>query len=239
MDLPCHSCLDRLRRRDFEFVARALDPETPAAEEALYRLLLDRDSLVKLLDEEIVRAAVLDEVMPLSISPELYFYVLVRRALRDATIEDVGIAEYVGSLLASYAYGKKGSASTAPMEQDLDYHIDVMQALDRASPYERFFLQLNCGNRFLFLTGLFPRFLRTRRDRRGAPDLPYYEDLARQAYLAASHHPLASEFATRSLYESLAFSLPSTRRALNQLADHHFFWIPEAAEELQPSDSVR
>jgi hypothetical protein len=225
MELPSHACLDRLSSRDVEFLARVLCPSSLKEREGLGRLLTDREALVKVLDGDVVHAAVIDEVMPLTLSPELYFYVLVRRAMVQAQIEDAALAEYVAGMLARYAYGHGASPKGLPhpLESDIDYHLDVLQALDRASPYERFFLQLSCGNRFLFLTGLFPRFLRQRRDRRGAPGVRYYEDLARQAYLEASHHPLAGEFATRDLYEGLAQALRPTRRALNLLADQHLF----------------
>lgn len=220
---PPHRCLDRLKRRDLEFIAAVLKPDTPREREALFRLLTDAESLREILDQDVVHRAVIEQAMPLTISPELYFYVLVRRALRQAGIEDVRIAEYVSATLAQHAYGEPGGSSAMPTESGIDYHIDILQALERATHYERFFLQVCCGNRFMFLTGLFPRFIRNRRDRRGAPGLRYYEEVARRAYQEAGNHPLADEFALAGVYHGLAETLHDTRQALNHLAEHHLF----------------
>lgn len=219
---PDHRCLDRLSRSDFEFIVNVLCPQSDGNErESLYLLLGDPETLRELLEHDAVFRAVIEEAMPLRISPQLYFYVLVRRAMRTASIDEVAVAEYVASILARYAYGKHGGGEGAA--QWLDYHIDFLREMDRATAYERYFLQVRCGNRFLFLTGLFPKFLDARRDRRGAPGIEYYEEVARQAFQRASGHPLAEEFDLSGVYDTLSEVLPSTRQALNHMAEHHLF----------------
>ena len=223
MKPPSPLCLDRLRRRDFEFIASVLAPEPSRDREALFLLLSHPDSLRQVLEEERLHRAILELAMPLKISPELYFYVLVRRALKEADIHAIGVAEYVAATMAQSAYGDLARSSALPLESDIDYHIDILQAIDRATPYERFFLQVRCGNRFMILTGLFPKFIRKRRQRRGAPGVRFYEEVARRAFVHASHHPLAEEFALAGVYQSLAEVLSDTRQALNHLADCYLF----------------
>jgi hypothetical protein len=95
--------------------------------------------------------------------------------------------------------------------------------MNEASPSERFFLEVQCGNRFLVLTGLFPRFLERRAERRGAPGLGYYESVARHSFRTAGQHPLAEEYAVREVYGRLAECFTETRRALNRMADERLF----------------
>ena len=73
------------------------------------------------------------------------------------------------------------------------------------------------------LTGLFPKFLEHRAERRGAPGVNYYEGVARSAFLAAGDHPLADEFAVRTIYPRLAECLSETRLALNRMAEDYLF----------------
>lgn len=216
------SCLDRLSSCDFEFLTETVF-ESPG-DEALFRLLGERDTLLAVLDHERVFAQIVGISFPLLISPELYFYVLVRRSLLDAGINEVRIADYVAAIMAGHAGGAM-SGSEGPTRPDLnfDYHVDFVESLASASPYERFFLQVACGNRFLILTGLFPRFLEARSVRRGAPGLGYYEEVARNAFLTAGEHPLADEFDLRTVYAPLASLLVETRCALNRMAEEFLF----------------
>ncbi len=174
----------------------------------------------ELLDEPAVLEAVVRLAQPISISAELYFYVLVRHHLVEAGIRDILIADYIAGTLADYAYGEKAK-DTPPCE--FTYHIDFLSALDGATPYEQFYLHVGCGNQFMMLTGLFPRFIERRRDRRGAPGIDYYEALACDSFQTAADHPLAGEFGLADVYRDLAEVFPHTRRVLNRLAREFLF----------------
>ena len=161
---------------------------------------------------------------PLSISPEFYFFVLVRHSLQNAGIEDIEIADYVAATLSEHARGKPlGIRSAKRPEADFTYHIDFIEELDGLSPTDRFFLHVQCGNHFLVLTGLFPGMLRHRAKRRGAPGVRYYEGVARSAFLAAGDNPVAEEYAVAEVYERLAGQFGKTRRALNRMAEEFLF----------------
>ncbi len=217
------SCRERFQPRDFEFILEALTGTRGGAPE-LESLFEDPGSLLAVLDHEQLVKAVLELPFPLAISPELYFFVLVRRSLKHAGIEDAEIADYVAATLAAHAGGSPlGGARLDKPDADFTYHVDFLGELEGISDYDRFFLEVQCGNHFLVLTGLFPKFLRHRADRRGAPGVRYYEGVARSAFLKAGDHPLADEFAVRSIYPRLAECFTETRRALNRMAEDYLF----------------
>ncbi|MCB1230762.1 MAG: hypothetical protein KDN19_10875 [Verrucomicrobiae bacterium] len=217
------SCRERLQPRDFEFI---LDVMTAGrgGRWQLESLFEDPDSLLAVLDHEQLVKAVLELPFPLAISPELYFFILVRRSLKHAGIDDVDIADYVAATLASHAGGNPlGTMKSDRPDADFTYHVDFLREFEGLSDYDRFFLEVQCGNHFLVLTGLFPKFLEHRADRRGAPGVGYYEGVARSAFLKAGGHPLADEFAVRSIYPRLAECFTETRRALNRMAEDYLF----------------
>ena len=218
------SCRERLQPRDFEFIVATLAGGERGSK-FLAELFAEPEALAVVLDQDRLLRAVLELPAPLAISPELYFYVIVRRSMKDAGIDDLEIADYVAATLADHAGG--GAASRrfngCVPDTDFTYHVDIVEKMIDASPSERFFLEVQCGNRFLVLTGLFPHFLTRRSERRGAPDLNYYEGVARNAFLLAGRHPLAEEFAVREIYQRLGGCFSETRRALNRMAEELLF----------------
>jgi len=222
MNVPT-SCRARLQPRDFEFIATTLggDRHTRLF---LTELFEKPDSLAAILESDLLFRAVIELTAPLAISPDLYFYVIVRRSLKDAGIDDLEIADYVAATLSDQAGGavSRGNPNRAP-EADFTYHVDIIEKMTDASPCEKFFLEVQCGNRFLVLTGLFPRFLERRCERRGAPGLDYYEGVARHSFRSAGRHPLATEYAVREVYGRLVECFSETRRALNRMAENLLF----------------
>lgn len=217
------SCLNRFTPEDFVFLETLVFREQDQADK-LTSLLEDPASLLAVLEHEEVFRKVVEMPFPLAISPQMYFFVLVRRSLVDAGIDEIKIADYVAATLAAHATGPTmiGDKSNHP-GLDFTYHVDFVEAMEGLSHYEKFFLQVQCGNQFLVLTGLFPKFLEHRATRRGAPRLHYYEELARSAYLTAGDHPLAHEFDLRGVYPQLAGCLHETRRALNRMTEDYLF----------------
>ena len=218
---PPYGCRERLQERDFEFVVDVLGQDDNNA--SLKTLFRDKTALNVILDQDEILSAILQLRYPLSISPELYFYVLVRHALKQAGIEEMEVADYVAATLAECAHGDPTRVLSNDSNTGFTYHVDFLKALDQASAYEQFYLQVRCGNQFMVLTSLFPRFIRHRRDIHGAPGVRYYEGVARQAFESASRHPLAEEFALTGVYETLSQVFPQARRALNHLAQEYLF----------------
>ncbi len=217
------SCLDRLTPTDFIFIQKALLDEQSHSE-ALYSLFKDPDSLIALVEHEKLFEAIIENAYPLSISPELYFFVLVRKFLNDADITELHIADYVAATLAAHSSGNP-MTGLHPTREDLDftYHVDFIDEMEGLSNYDRFFLQVQCGNSFMVLTGLFPGFIENRACRKGAPSVTYYQEVARCAFKWAASHPLANEFDLDNVYPVLAEKFDDTRRALNHMATDYLF----------------
>ncbi|WP_075090622.1 hypothetical protein [Verrucomicrobium spinosum] len=95
------------------------------------------------------------------------------------------------------------------------YSIDYVQALENARSREKFFIHIQCANQFLVLTCLFPSFLHRRAERRGAPDVNYYEQVVVSHLDAAGRHVLSQEFALHDVLLRLAGNFPPVRRAMN------------------------
>jgi hypothetical protein len=217
-----HSCRGRFEARDFRFISFVLtgSEEAPGFQGAM---LGDEGLLDSVLEDARLMRAVLELVYPVDISVNLYFYVLVRHGLKEAGIDDVEVADYVAATLAEYAKGNPFARVGREPPVDFTYSVDFMSALDQASDYDRFLLHVHCGNQFLVLTGLFPRYLARRSERRGAPGADYYEGVARESFRTAGAHPLADEFALRGVYRRLAETFPETRGALNRMAEEYLF----------------
>jgi len=95
------------------------------------------------------------------------------------------------------------------------YSVDYVSALENAMSHEKFFIHVQCANQFLVLTCLYPDFLHRRAERRGAPDVGFYEQVVMSHLQCAGKHALAEEFALDEVLMHLAESFPPVRRAMN------------------------
>lgn len=175
----------------------------------------DERMQVAILDDDVLFHAMLELAEPLPISPELYFYVLIRRALLKQVIGDVEVANYITALL-SYRVKR---AELLSSRNNVFYVSDALQAIQDASSDEQFYLRVQLANQALFLTGLFGEYIRFRMKRRGAPSIGFYEAFAETQYQAAAPHPLSGEFGLEGVFVTLGASLAEVRKALNLFAD--------------------
>jgi len=189
------------------------------SQEAVMKLLIDPQARDMLLDDPDLHREIMNLPCPIEVSPNLYFYVLVRNSLIEGGIDDRDLTDYIAGMLADSIVDVSNPASTNG--SNFDYHVDFLEMLGEASGPERFFLHVACGNRFLMLTGIFPEFLQRRHDRRGAPDLSYYISLAQASYRQASLHPLANEFGVSKVYTALGECLPQAQRALDRMGKEY------------------
>ena len=94
-------CRDRLTSEDFDFIVSTLGSD-PIATQSILTLLSDTTTRDQVLDDKSLFRAIIDSPHDLRISPHLYFYVLVRRALLAADIDDRDLSDYVASMLAHF-----------------------------------------------------------------------------------------------------------------------------------------
>ncbi|GEM_PF-4881829 len=154
MNLVCPNCRTRLSAEDFAFIQSSLG-KSKRDGAALGALLLDPEVLDSILDQEMLFQAVQDRAQTLEISPQLYFYLLVRQTLLKANIDDKELADYVASLLVDFTREDRQSKSFPELKAPLRYLVDIVTEIEKADYYHRFFLYAHLGNQTLFLSGLF------------------------------------------------------------------------------------
>ncbi len=203
------NCRVRFTAADFDFVVRSLARREKDAV-SLVELLTDAEERDRILDHSRLVEAVLGSTEHLTISPQLYFYILSRHVLCGAGIDDRGLCDYVASMLEHFSRTEHLRGGV--------YVSDLLAALREASPSQAFLLQAHVGNYSLFLTGMFPGNVE-RRSRRGAPDCSFYEAIGSASYRALASHQAARRWGLEEIFEALAAQFHHVRVALNGLAD--------------------
>jgi hypothetical protein len=214
------NCRARFTAADFDFVVRTLS-KSPRDAVSLVRLLSDVEERDAILDHEAIADAILSQNSHLCISSAFYFYVLTRRVLRRARIEDRVLCDYLASVLDEFTRTARLGSPTAaggPVSGAV-YLSDLLLALREASPAQAFLLRAHVGNYTLFLTGIFPDNIERRRNRLGAPGCSFYEEMGRMSYRAVAGHAVARAWGLTQIFHGLAEQFHEIRVALNQLAD--------------------
>ena len=175
-----------------------------------------------MLDDPRVNAALIESPALLDVSSWFYFYVLVRHSLRKSGLDDIALAEYVGMVLAERV-DLAGDGTLGGIPAGMVHSVDFLTVLGQTSGDSRFEMLVAGGNQFLVLTGIFPEFILRRSERRGAPGLQFYENVARASFCEAQSHPLAVRGGIKGVLGTLTEVLPQARRSLNRMADSLIF----------------
>ena len=215
------NCRMQFTAEDVEFILGVLAPQSGAAE-CLVKLLADETARDLILDDESLFRALLEQRRCLRVSTHFYFYVLVRHVFKRSGIENREVADYVAEVLANYSRIENTRCVLGAKPQPLDYFFEMVAALEQADDHTRFFIRTHIGNHSLFLSGIFPGRIRYRAERKGAPNLKYYEELGRANFRVASDHRLAHKYDLASIFGTLSERFHATRLALNDLTDRLF-----------------
>lgn len=157
-------------------------------------------------------------------SATLFLYVAVRHTLRQAGVDDVRLADYLGALLLEFGFRDRAWRVSAHDDVTYRYLHEIVAGLDGTGGDRRgFLLRVHLGNFSLWLAGLFPEYVTQRRQRRGGPDFSYYEALGSRGFRMAADHRLAREADLSDVYERAAGAFGRLRVALNRLADQTLF----------------
>jgi hypothetical protein len=193
---------DRRARYERQLAAEGPDPLLDAPE-LLERLLAVRTVLVP--------------------SEALFFYVLVRHALRRGGVDDRDLADYLAALLLDF--GRRDRAWRIDWNDDERHHylVDLLADLDASDGERRFRVTVHLGNYALWLAGLFPDYIAARRLRKGGPDVTYYDALGRRGFGLASDHALADHYGLAPVLRAAAERFPSLRSVLNGVSDRVLF----------------
>ena len=142
-------------------------------------------------------------------SEALFFYVLVRQALRRARVDDRELADYLAAMLLEFGQRDRAWRVDWNDDQRHRYLVDILADLEATDGDRRFKVMVHLGNYALWLTGLFPDYIAARCLRKAGPDVGYYDAMGRRGFGMASDHALAEEYGLGAVLRTAAerFSL--------------------------------
>lgn len=208
----------RFASADFQFLVDTLARKSGDVP-SLQKLIGDPSALDQLLDSDAVIEAILNRTGCLNITAHFYFYVIARRVLRNAGIEDHAVADYLGEMLTEFSHtARMHTLSTRPGQQ-FEYISDLLAVISEARQEETFVVRAHIGNYTLFLTGVFPQHLEHRTRYKGAPDISFYEDVGSQNFRILSDHDIAHRKQLNDVFNCLGEKFHTIRVAMNDMAD--------------------
>ena len=230
----------RLGRDDAQLVLRLISRGSAEEYERAEDALRD-DGIDALLDDPRLLGALVESPQGARASLPLFAYVVVRHALRRAGEGDRVLADYAAAILVHF--GLRDAAHRVGAADDEVYTTlaDMVRDAESADAKRSFLVRAHLGNYALWLSGLFPDHIESRRWRRGGPDLDYYEEMGRRGFQLAAGHRLASEHGLDALYAAAAERVAVMRVALNAVSDALLFPNHHTPERLmrQVRDEAR
>ncbi len=213
------NCRQQLSAQDFAFLAATL-ADQPDHTPQLTDLLTDETARDAALESGRVLTALLESPAPMPVSPQLYFYVLTRNSL--PRFERL-VADYVANVLAAFLDVKRLRDVPGQPDRQADYLTDLLALVTAVSSDNAFLLRAQVGNVSLFLSGIFPEHIQARARRRGAPGLPFYEDVGRTNYRLAADHRRAQSTGLDEVFRTVSDHFTDVRHGLNEMTDRFLF----------------
>ena len=214
------NCRAQFTADDFSFVVRVLAKSQRDAV-SLVSLLSDEAERDAILDHDLIYNSVVDQAGCLQVSAAFYFYILTRRVLRRASLDERALTDYVAAVLLAFSHinqlrapGEPGSTS-----RSFTYISDLMTRANNCPPEQAFLLRVHMANYSLFLSGMFAGRVEAHVQRRGAPSLSFYEAVGKSTYLSMADHPQARRTQLQAIFKLLGAEFRRVRVALNDLTD--------------------
>jgi len=165
-------------------------------------------------------------------SEALFFYVLVRQALRRSAVDDRELADYLAAMLLDFGQRDRAWRVDWNDDQRHRYLVDILADLEATDGPRRFKVMVHLGNYALWLAGLFPDYIAARYLRKAGPDVRYYDTMGRRGFGMASDHSLAEEYGLGAVLRTAAERFSSLRGALNGVSDRVLFPCAASADRL-------
>lgn len=194
--------------------------------------LLREQGIDALLDDPRLLAGMMTTRQGAHTSFPLFAYVVVRHALREAGEGDRVLADYVASIVLQFGLGGRANRIGNSDDEYYDTLAELSGALESADAPRSLLVRAHLGNYALWMSGIFPDYIETRRWRRGGPDIGYYEEMGRRGFTLAADHRLAAEHGLTALFVAAAERFPVLRQALNTISDALLFPHHHSPEKL-------
>ena len=214
------NCRAQFTADDFSFVVRVL-AKSPRDAVSLVSLLSDEAERDAILDHDLIYNSVVDGAGCLQVSAAFYFYILTRRVLRRASLDERALTDYVAAVLLAFSHINqlRAPGETTPTARSFTYISDLMSQAGKCPPEQAFLLRVHTANYALFLSGMFAERVNAHVQRRGAPSLSFYEAVGQSTYLSMADHPQARRTELDDIFRLLGGEFRRVRVALNSLAD--------------------
>lgn len=193
--------------------------------EAVQRVHAQPLMLESVLESRYVHDALMDRrAQWLDVSPQLFFDVMLRRALpgpRDRLERQV--IHYLANLLGLFARTERVYRLQADDAACFEYLADLVREGLESGPDRRFLVNAHIGNYALYLSGVCAPWVEYRRDVRRRPvSLEFYKRMGSSHYASAagSHH--AQDFGLREVFRRLAERFEHFRLGLRRMAEDVF-----------------
>jgi hypothetical protein len=220
-----------LTRDDAQLAIRLL-AHGEAREQDAAETRLREEGIDSLLDDPRLLPAIIESRIGMQVSVRLFWYVVVRRALRRVGEEDRALADYVAAILLHF--GSRGRAERVSETDDQLFNTlaELMGEVDTPDARRSFLVRQHLGNYALWSCGMFPDRIEHKRWRRGGPDLDYFEEMGRRGFMLAAEHRLAQEHGLDGLLRVASGRFAALRLALNEVSDTLMFPHGNSPERL-------
>jgi hypothetical protein len=204
---------------DYEFISQTLGT-TAEERRSILRRTEDPFTVTELLhDPRLFERSLTTPPMFLSISPQLFFYVFVYRALDHRHLPDDDVADYVAGICVEFRSSQPLFHLAGTEGGKTVYMVDLLKMLPDLGKAQQYFLRRYIGNVSLFLTGFFPDFIFRRSKDIGAPPLAYYERVGRAQYETAAEDSALYDSEAAPVLNTLAEHFIAVRSAMNVFTD--------------------
>lgn len=215
------TALEGLDNRDLRFIIENFPEPGRSYEEIAEVITTLPSTLESLLNSEFLLQRVRDRSrLLLDVSPFLLFNVLLRHSL-DAprSASQRKIINYMANLLSLFVRTDRLYRVQPGDHREQRYIVDLVEECQGADERRRFCIYSHIGNYSLFVSGLFPGWIRYRhRYGRRPVDTSFYVDFGRTYFQRASEHQLARELGLDEVFLQLAMMFEPYRAGLNRLS---------------------
>ncbi len=211
-----------LGRDDAQLALRLIARGSHAEYEQMEERLRE-EGIDALLDDPRLLAALVKTGRGAHASFPLFSYVVVRHALCSAGEADAALADFVASILMHFGTRDAANRISAVDDQTYDTLAELSVDVDDPDARRAFLVRTHLGNYALWLSGLYPDYIESRRWRRGGPDLEYFEEMGRRGYQMAADHGMAAQLGLTTLFALAAERFALLRIALNNVSDALLF----------------
>jgi hypothetical protein len=217
------NCRGQFTADDLAFVVRVL-ARSPHDSISLLQLLKDDEERDHILDHDLIYDQIIDHTSCIRISSAFYFYILTRRVLRKAGVEERALSDYVAAVLTAFSRINQLQEATIATPDAVPRHFayvsDLLAALNNAEPHQAYALRSHIGNYALFLTGIFAEQVEAQAEQRGAPSIGFYETVGQSSYRTVAGYPQAQRAQLGRIYQQLAEQFHEIRMALNGMVEN-------------------